>query len=129
MPTTLDELVEATGAKSINYPNKKTCCVGCGAFFGGVSDQIAMEMNYATLRNLKEASVDCMVTTCPFCFFQFDMGQLQISEKYGERYEIPVLHYTDLLGLALEIEPRQLDILSHRISPEPMLAKLRPTPV
>jgi len=123
-PTVLDNLVETLGAKSEYYDQKKGCCIGCGAFFGGVSEEIALELNHRLMQSLGNAKVDCLVTTCPFCFFRFDMGQLQIADKWGERYGIPVLFYVQLLGLAMKLNPQDLGLSLHRVNTRPLLEKL-----
>lgn len=123
-PTVLDNLVENLGAKSVYYEQKRGCCIGCGAFFGGVSENIALELNHRLIKSLGDAKVDCIVTTCPFCYFRFDMGQLQIADKYGERYDIPVLFYVELLGLAMKLSPQDLGLSLHRVNTRPLLEKI-----
>lgn len=123
-PTVLDNLVETLGAKTVYYDQKKGCCIGCGAFFGGVSEEIALELNHRLMKSLGDAKVDCLVTTCPFCFFRFDMGQLQIADKWGEHYDIPVLFYTQLLGLAMKLNPQDLGLSLHRVNTRSLLEKL-----
>lgn len=123
-PTVLDNLVETLGAKSVYYEQKKGCCIGCGAFFGGVSEDIALQLNHSLIKSLGQAKVDCLVTTCPFCYFRFDMGQLQIADKYHERYDIPVLFYVELLGLAMKLKPQDLGLSLHRVDTRPLLEKI-----
>ncbi len=95
-PMFFDELVEATGAKSVSYEGKKSCC-GAG---GGVRSAIfetSLRMTEYKLVRMKKAGVDCIVDACPFCHLQYDSGQKELSDAYN----IPVLHYSQLLGLAL----------------------------
>ncbi|MFX1559126.1 MAG: CoB--CoM heterodisulfide reductase subunit B [Promethearchaeota archaeon] len=124
-PTFLDELVEATGAESVRYKDKNLCC-GAG---GGVrGSQVALSYDIAKekLDNLIEAGVDCIVDVCSFCHLQYETAQAQLNKDFGEnRYQIPVIYYTQLLGLAMELDPSELGLNNHAISTQPLLDKLQ----
>jgi len=116
-----DDLIEALGATSIEYRHKLKCC---GGLLRGSSDELAINIAREKLVNVTQAGADCIATLCPFCFIALDMGQLQIRSTLRERYDMPVLHYTELLSLALGIEPQELALNSHRIRVDNVLAKL-----
>jgi len=120
-PHILDDLVDATGAKSIPYLHKMRCC---GGLLRGISDDLARKLARDKLFNVSQAQVDCIVTVCPFCFLQLDLGQLEVSRRFNEPYKIPILHYPELLGLALGMTPDELGLHTHRIPTEPMLNKI-----
>ncbi len=119
----LDELVEATGAESIEYKDKDMCC-GAG---GGVrAGQAALSVDFARekLDNLIAAKVDCIINVCSFCHLQFEMAQPQLNGETGsQKYEIPVIYYTQLLGLALGIDPDELGLGKHVVDTQPFLEK------
>lgn len=120
-PRILDELVEVTGAQSVPYKDKLKCC---GGLLRGYADDLALEIAREKMVNISKANVDCVVTVCPFCFIALDMGQLQIKNKFNEEYQIPVLHYTELLCLALGIEPRDLALETHRVKVDVLIHKI-----
>jgi len=122
-PTFFDELIEATGVESIDYPDKMACC-GAG---GGVRSALlekSLEMTNHKLSRIRDAGADCIVNACPFCHLQFDSGQAEIREKFALEYNIPVLHYSQLLGLALGFPPEELGIDLNIITNEEFFEKL-----
>jgi heterodisulfide reductase subunit B len=81
-------------------------------------------MTNEKLKNMTEVGVDCVVDICPFCHLQFDRGQLEIAEKFGDKYDIPVLHYSQLLGLAQGMSPEELGLSVHVINVGKLLDKI-----
>jgi len=123
-PQKLDKLINATGAESVNYHEKTSCCIGCGSFFGKVSDEAGLKLAKNILDDAKSSSADAIVATCPFCIMQLEVGQLKLRESEGKEYEIPVIHYIDVLGLAMGLKPDELGLDLRRISVSPLLEKL-----
>lgn len=108
----LDELVRATGAETIYYDKRDMCC---GGPLRGVNDDLARPLVRQKMMGLKDAGAQCVVTVCPFCFLQFDLGQLEVKRHFKEEYNIPVLHFVELLRLAMGIKLADWEIKSHRI--------------
>jgi heterodisulfide reductase subunit B len=106
-PTFLDEMVKVLGAESVPYRDKMMCCGAGGALRSG-NLEVSLNMAYERLQSMKEAGAECIVNVCPFCHLQFDLGQRQISMKLGENFDIPVIYYTQLLGLAMGFNPEEL---------------------
>ncbi|MFX1483850.1 MAG: CoB--CoM heterodisulfide reductase subunit B [Promethearchaeota archaeon] len=124
--TFLDELVEATGAESVNYKDKNLCC-GAGGGVRGSQVELSIDIAKEKLDNLLEAGVDCIVNVCSFCHLQYETAQEQLNNELGEmRYNIPVLYYTQLLGLAMDLDPKELGLEMHVIDTQPLLEKILP---
>jgi heterodisulfide reductase subunit B len=108
----LDELVEATGAKSVAYERKEACC---GGPLRGINDDVALRVAKQKLDSIRTAGVDAIVTVCPFCYIEMDMGQLEIKRNLKETYDLPVLHFAELLRMAMGMKLEDWEIRAHRI--------------
>jgi len=120
-PHILDDLVEALQAKSVEYREKLKCC---GGLLRGFSDELALDIARDKLVNTSKAGADCIATICPFCFVALDIGQVQLRSKRKEIYDMPVLHYSELLALALGIDPKGLALETHKIKVDKVIDKL-----
>ncbi len=120
-PRIFDELIEALGAKSIEYRNKLKCC---GGLLRGYSDDLALIIARDKLVNATKAGADCIATLCPFCFVALDLGQLQIRSKFKEEFNMPIIHYSELLSLALGMDTKELALQSHKIKLDKVLSKI-----
>ena len=122
-PTWMEELVAALGATPVEYRNKMQCC-GAGGGVRGYDIVHSLDITNEKLINLKEEKVDALTDICPFCQLQFDRGQIEIQEKFGVSYGLPVLHFAELLGLAQGMSPQDLGLDLHGISCESFLQKV-----
>jgi heterodisulfide reductase subunit B len=107
-PSILDKLVEAVGATSIDYRDKNLCCGAGGGVRARVPD-LAMKMTKEKLDNIKKTGANMIVNPCPFCHLQYDRGQKDL----GEGYDLPVLHLSQLYGLALGVDESKLGFDLH----------------
>jgi len=113
--TALDELVEATGARSIAYEKKEACC---GGPLRGINDEVASHVARQKLDVIKASGADCIVTICPFCYIELDMGQLEMKRHIHldqEEYNLPVLHFAELLRMAMGMKLEDWEVRAHRI--------------
>jgi len=120
-PKTLDELVAATGATPVSYEDKKLCCGGAVL---GFEEKTALAMAKQKLDLVKASGADAMVSICPFCSVMYEANQGKIEEAYDVEYGMPVLYYTQLLGLALGVPEKELWFRMNSVKPSEMLAKV-----
>jgi len=106
-PVLFDELVEITGAYSVDWTRKLDCC---GAPLTGINDRLAMDMALKKLTSAQEAGAHFLCTACPYTQLQFDWVQHRIAQN-SENWEpvVPIL-YPQLLGLSMGIDERTLGL-------------------
>ena len=115
-PEFLDEIVELTGAKSVPYKDKFMCCGAGGAVRTAVKE-VAADFTREKLVNMRDAGADIIINCCPFCHLQLDLGQVEVNNFYkdiiGEPFKIPVIYITQLLGVAMGIDPNRLGLIKN----------------
>jgi CoB--CoM heterodisulfide reductase subunit B len=119
-PVKFDNLIRGLGAESLQFMTKLMCC-GQGLDRIDEHDK-ALGFARVKLKELKAMKADALVLCCPSCFLQFDNNQF-LMEKEGERFGIPVIYFTELLGLALGFSAEELGMSNHRIDCAPFLKK------
>jgi len=117
-PTVIKKLIELTGAKSLDYEDETACC---GAPIIGVNDMIPLQLTREKLVHIREVGAQALITVCPFCHMMFDINQPRIERVFNEKLGIPVLHYTQLLGLAMGISPDELALNQLRVDASKVL--------
>jgi len=120
-PKTLKTLIEATGATCLDYMDETECC---GAPSVGVNDKIALQLARDKLNHIKTVEAQALITICPFCHIMYDTNELRIEKMFNEVYGIPVLHYPQLLGLAMDLKPEELGFTDLRVDASKLLSSV-----
>ncbi len=120
-PTELDDLMRALGAEVIDYPLTTECC-------GGHMTQIGPETAFELIRRLvadaDERGAHLMATVCPMCQMNIDAYQGEMNHYFGSHYQMPVLFFTQLMGLAFGREPEELGLGLELVSSRKALAHI-----
>jgi heterodisulfide reductase subunit B len=111
-PQSLENLINTLGAKPIYYPDKVRCCGGALTLR---REEFALKASHQLLSNAKKAGAQCMVTPCPLCHLNLDLMQPRIESKFDIKIDIPILYFTQLMGLAFGIAPKKLGLTSDKI--------------
>ncbi|MFW9918330.1 MAG: CoB--CoM heterodisulfide reductase iron-sulfur subunit B family protein [Candidatus Thorarchaeota archaeon] len=120
-PEILQELVRVTGATPIDYPLWKQCC---GATVLPVNEGIAVRLARDKLKSMKESGAEFVTVVCPACGNQLDLQQLGLKDSYGEEYNLPVLLYPQILGLAIGLDEDTVGLSMNRVAASPILDHL-----
>lgn len=103
-PMRLDELMNAAGAKTVDYALKTKCC---GGTLTGTIHDVGVHLNELLILEAVRKGAECIVTICPLCQFNLDTYQ---AEMKGSKLDIPILYFTQVLGWALGGDPRKLGL-------------------
>jgi len=120
-PTELDDLMRALGAEVVDFPLKTACC-------GGHMTQIGPDTAFELIRRLVASAVGCkadvMVALCPMCQMNLDAFQRQMNGHFHTDYRMPVLFFTQLMGLAFGEKPDKLGFGSEFVSAREALSRI-----
>ncbi len=119
-PQSLDKLVESLGAKPVNFPLKARCCGGSLIIS---EEDTALGLIRKILESAVSNGAECLITVCPLCQTNLDVYQGRVNKKFKTNYKLPVLFFTQLMGIALGIDEKDLGLKSCIVPVEKVLAK------
>lgn len=111
-PALFDELVEITGAYSVDWSRKLDCC---GAPLTGVNDSLAMDMALNKLNSARQAGAHYICTACPYTHLQFDWVQSRMAGRSDDWQPLAAILYPQLLGLSMGIDEQTLGLSENRL--------------
>lgn len=124
-PMELDDLLAALGADVVDFPLKADCC-------GGHMTQISAPTAYTILQRLLASATDhgadMLAVLCPMCQLNLDAYQARVNGRFSAHFHLPVLYFTQLMGLAFGAEARALGVGQEIVSAAPVLRKLDAPP-
>jgi heterodisulfide reductase subunit B len=106
-PRYLEELIGALGATVEDYPERLDCC---GQGLAITTGKTALTISGTKLKAIQDRGFDAVITVCPFCMKMLDSKQNAIRVTTQTDVNLPVLYYTQLLGLAMGISPEKLGL-------------------
>lgn len=118
-PVKMDRLMEMMGAQVVDYPLKTRCC---GASLMGTIEEVAVRLSFHLLKAAKERGANVLVTACPLCQFNLEAYQDKMKAVYKEDVSLPVVYFTQLVGLALGIRPKALGLHRNFVTAPPLPA-------
>jgi heterodisulfide reductase subunit B len=121
-PTTMDRLFQAMGADVITDWDAKTDC--CGGMMMLTKRDGALRLCHELLVAARQYKADVVVAACPLCEMNLEGYQRQVNQAFGTDFDIPVMYFTQLAGLALGADPKQLAIDKQVVSCDPVLAAI-----
>jgi len=120
-PQSMDTLVRALGAEAMDWSLKTECC---GAVMALTRSDIVLKLSNDILHEAKKAGANAIAVACPLCQANLDGRQRQIEEAYNTRYEIPILYFTQLMGLAFGALPQEVGIQKLITGPQDVLGPI-----
>ena len=120
-PWSLERIIEACGGEAIDYPAKIKCC---GFPIIAAREETALGELIQPIEQAKEAGADALVTPCPLCHLSLDAWQSKLKAATGKDFQMPILHLSQLVGVAAGLEESELKFKRHVVPVTPVLEKL-----
>lgn len=119
-PQSLDRIVAALGGTSVAWPYKTDCC--------GASLMISRpDMSYKLVGKLydmaKRVGAQAIVVSCQMCQANLDMYQDKIEAEMSRLFRLPIIYFTELIGLAFGLPGTKGWLSRHFTDPLPLLRK------
>ncbi len=119
-PVTMETLMKACGATPVDFSMKANCC---GGSIMGTEEWIGLRLSKNLLHCAEQAGVQILVTPCPLCQINLDAYQHRVNKKYKLNVNIPILYFTQLIGLAIGVPKERLGIGDEIVSSARVLEK------
>ena len=117
----LERIITACGGDPIDYPAKIKCC---GFPIIQAREDTALGELIQPIEQAKEAGADAIVTPCPLCHLSLDAWQSKLRKQTGKDFQMPILHLSQLIGVAAGLADSELRFRRHVVSMQPVLEKL-----
>jgi len=118
-PVSLDYLLQALGAETVNWSHKAECC---GGGFAASATDIVVDLGGQVLEAARQRGAHAIVVACPMCQANLDTRQRAIEADRGIAYDLPIIYFTQLLGLGLGFSAKQMGLNRLLTSPAKLLS-------
>lgn len=119
-PQSLDNLMAILGAESLGWPSKTDCC---GVSFALSRTDIVVKLCHDILKEAKRAGAEAIIVACPLCQTNLDVRQAQVEETYKTKYNIPIIYFTQMIGVAFGLTPKEVGLDKLTINAISLLAQ------
>lgn len=120
-PISLDNLIKATGAECLPFTQKTKCCGG---------NLLMSKQDYAFILTkklfdeAKSAGANCIVVACPMCHMLLDGQQSMVEKAHNTVIDLPILYFTQLIGLAMGLSEKELELDKNMVSPKNLIESI-----
>lgn len=121
-PMKMDEMFGWLGAEVVDYPVKAHCC---GGHMTQITEAAAFELIRRLLQSAVDYHADVVLCMCPMCQLNLDAYQGRVNNFFNLDFRMPIIFFTQLLGVALGIDMKKLGFGKELVAAEPVIrAKL-----
>lgn len=121
-PKILDDFLTSLGCYVVDFPFKVECC-GSYQVINQKAKDVVLSCSHNILDSAEKNGAEAIALTCPVCYFNLDKKQKEMAQKFNDYKQIPILYFTELLGLALDVDKKLYDFGKHYIDPRPLLVE------
>jgi len=119
-PTMMDKLLTTIGATVTNFPMKTVCC---GGSLMGIQKEVALRLCRNILLCAQQYEAQCIAVTCPLCQMNLDAFQSAINKTYGTSFNLPIVYFTQLMGVAFGVDSKGLGLNDCIVPAKEVMAK------
>jgi heterodisulfide reductase subunit B len=119
-PTMMDKLLTTIGATVTNFPMKTVCC---GGSLMGIQKEVALRLCRNILLCAQQYEAQCIAVTCPLCQMNLDAFQSAINKTYGTKFNLPIVYFTQLMGVAFGVDSKGLGLNDCIVPAREVMAK------
>jgi heterodisulfide reductase subunit B len=119
-PQSMDRLMEKLGAEAVSWAYKTKCCGGGIYMF---HEQVSFAMSADVLAHAKAAGANIVTVGCPFCQLLLDLYQDKLAAIKNTTFDLPIVFFTQLMGLAMDLDRAELGLEKLIVSPFALLAE------
>ena len=109
-PKSMDRILNAVGVATVDWTGKTDCC---GTSFSLTQKDLVLKLSNDVLQQAQEAGAQAISVACSLCHVNLDTRQREIEAKYSKKYDMPILYFTQLMGLAMGLPEKELSLASH----------------
>lgn len=120
-PITIDEIVKAIGAESVDYDLKMECC---GNPVEKSDKELSLLMIDNKLKAIENAAANCVAVVCPACYQQFEFKQRELNKRNNTAYNFPIFYLSELVALAFGYSSEEIGLNFHRIKPKELFERI-----
>ena len=121
-PTSMDEILKNSGVDILDWSYKTDCC---GVSLSLTKSDIVLRLVNEILENASEVGADAIAVACPLCHANLDTRQEEVNDLYKKKYNLPILYFTQVMGLAFGFGIKELSLNKHFVIPEKLLKRLK----
>lgn len=119
-PQSLDKLIASLGGEATPFPLKARCCGGSLVIS---EEEMALDLIHKLLHSASSNGAECLITVCPLCQTNLDVYQTRVNKKFKTNYKLPILFFTQLMGIAFGLGEDALGLKNNIVPVEKVLAK------
>ena len=120
-PVSMDEILKNAGVNVIDWSYKTDCCGGALSL---TKTEIILRLINNIFENAKEAGADAIAVACPLCHSNLDVRQYEAGKLVNREFNIPIVYFTQVLGLAFGLKPEELSMNKHFVNADELLSKI-----
>ncbi|MBN2582359.1 MAG: CoB--CoM heterodisulfide reductase iron-sulfur subunit B family protein [Planctomycetes bacterium] len=117
-PMQMDEIFGWLGAEVVDYPVKAHCC---GGHMTQISEPQAFELIRRLLQSAVDYHADMILCMCPMCQLNLDAYQARVNGFFGTDFRMPIVYFTQMMGVAFGVDPKELGFGKELVDAEPVL--------